>query len=53
MAARNEYLNGFRKRKDERRKKAMDLVKAEERKTALENRKERRAYLRSIDEQYE
>ena len=49
-AARREYLTGFKKRKDERRKEARKQIKVEERKIKLENRAEKRAYRESINE---
>lgn len=51
--ARKEFLTGFKKRKDERRAKAKELIKQEEKKIKEENRLERQKYKESINEQYE
>jgi len=50
---RKEFLTGFKKRKDERRNKAKDLVKVEERKAKKESRKEKKKNIESINHQYE
>lgn len=50
---RKEFLTGFKKRKDERRNKAKDLVKAEERKSRKETRKEKKKNIEAINHQYE
>jgi ribosomal RNA-processing protein 17 len=50
---RKEFLTGFKKRKDERRAKAKELVKVEERKAKRETRKEKRKNIEGINHQYE
>jgi ribosomal RNA-processing protein 17 len=50
---RKEYLTGFKKRKDERRAKAQELVKVEERKARKETRKEKKKNIEAINLQYD
>ena len=47
---RREHLTGFKKRKDERRRKYKLHVKEEEKKVKKENRDQKKAYRESINE---
>jgi ribosomal RNA-processing protein 17 len=50
---RKEFLTGFKKRKDERRKKAKDIEKQEIKKAKKEHRKEKKKNIEAINHQYE
>jgi len=50
---RKEYLSGFRKRKDIRRKKAVEEAKKESREAKRESRKQKKEQVEAINEQYE
>ena len=50
---RKEYITGFKKRKDERRAKAKEIVKAEERKARKETKKEKKKNIEAIHIQYD
>jgi ribosomal RNA-processing protein 17 len=50
---RKEFLTGFKKRKDERRVKAKEQVKVEERKVKKEARKDKKKNTEAINHQYE
>ena len=49
---RREYLSGFKKRKDERRAAAQELMKKEERKVKHEFVMEKKKQIAAVNEQY-